>query len=313
MSAQKRTGTKRSDSAPADWEDMRFFLQLARSGNLSEAARRLRVNHTTVARRIARLERDLGVTLFDRGPRGYDVTIQAAKLIEHAERMEGEIDALHRRLFGDQVDLAGTVRITTIESIAAYLLMPALPRFHQLYPRIDVELISANYTLNLSRREADLALRLGRPRDTGLVSRKLADIPYFLYGATSAVRALRAKSLMDLADHPFLAYDTSMFNVAQEDWLDHSLKSRHVVLRTNTIEPLLAAARAGLGFVMLAAFVGDRETGLTRVPIRETMPPRELWLLVHGELRRSPRIRATLDFVINLVGRERARLSGSRR
>jgi len=313
MSAQKRTGTYRSDSAPADWEDLRFFLQLARSGNLSEAARRLRVNHTTVARRIARLERDLGVTLFDRGPRGYDVTSQAAKLIEHAERMEGEIDALHRRLSGDKVDLAGTVRITTIESIAAYLLMPALPRFHQLYPRIDVELISANYTLNLSRREADLALRLGRPRDTGLVSRKLVDIPYFLYGATGAVRALRVKSLMDLADHPFLGYDTSMFSVAQEDWLDHALKGRHVLLRTNTIEPLLAAARAGLGFVMLAAFVGDREPGLMRVPIRETMPPRELWLLVHGELRRSPRIRATLDFLIDLVGRERARLSGSRR
>jgi DNA-binding transcriptional LysR family regulator len=322
MSARKRTtvsdvkvasDVKQADLTPTDWEDLRFFLQLARSGNLSEAARRLRVNHTTVARRIARLERDLGVTLFDRGPRGYDVTSQAAKLVEHAERMEGEIDALHRRLSGDQIDLAGTVRITTIDSFATYLLLPALPRFHQRYPMIDVELISANYTLNLTRREADMALRLGRPRDTGLVSRKLTDIPYFLYGATGAVRALKAKCLADLADQRFLAYDTSMFNVAQEDWLDHTIRDRRIVFRTNTLEPLLTAAREGLGFVMLAAFVGDRDPGLARVPIREAMPARELWLLVHGELRRSPRIRATLDFVIDLVGRERARLSGTSR
>jgi DNA-binding transcriptional LysR family regulator len=306
MSAQKRT-------APLDWENLRFFLTLTRTGNLSEAARRLRVNHSTVARRIARLERDLGLPLFDRGPRGYDVTAQAAKLIEHAERMEGEIDTLHRRLSGERVELEGTVRITTIDSFANYLLTPELPRFHARFPMIDIELVSANQELNLGRREADMALRLGRPRDTGLVARKLADIPYFLYGAKSIVRGLKVKTLADVADRPFLGYDNGLFNVTQEDWLDQAIKERRTVFRSNTLEPLLAAARSGLGLAMLAAFVGDRDPGLARVPIAETMAPRELWLLVHGDLRRSPRIRATLDFIVDLIGRHRARLGGATR
>jgi DNA-binding transcriptional LysR family regulator len=306
MSAQKRT-------APLDWENVRFFLELARTSNLSEAARRLRVNHSTVARRIARLERDLGTPLFDRGPRGYDVTVQAAKLIEHAERMEGEIDTLHRRLSGERIELEGTVRITTIDSIANYLLMPALPRFRAQYPMIDIELVSSNLELNLGRREADMALRLGRPRDSGLTARKLADIPYFLYGARSLVHSLKAKSLADLGGRPFLGYDNSLLPVAQETWLDQTIRDRRIVFRSNTLQPAIAAARAGLGLVMLAAFVADKDPELARVAIPDVMPPRELWLLVHSDLRRAPRIRATLDFIVDLVGRERARLAGRAR
>lgn len=303
MSAQKRTRA-------VDWENLRFFLALARTRSLSEAARRLRVNHSTVARRIARLERDLGVVLFDRSPRGYDVTAQAARLVEHAERMEGEIDTLHRRLSGEQVELEGIVRITTVDSFANYLLTPELPRFHARFPLIKIELVSSNQELNLGRREADMALRLGRPGDSNLVARKLADIPYFLYGAKSLVRTLKTDDLADLADQPFLGYDTGLFNVAQESWLDQTIKDRRTVFRTNTLEPLLTAARAGLGLVMLPAFVAGRDPGLSRVAIAETMPPRELWLLVHGDLRRAPRIRAALDFVVDLATRQQGRLAG---
>jgi DNA-binding transcriptional LysR family regulator len=306
MSAQKRTRA-------LDWENLRFFLELARARTLSDTARRLRVNHSTVARRIARLERDLGITLFDRGPRGYDVTAHAARLIEHAERMEGEIDTLHRRLSGEQVALEGVVRITTVDSFATYLLTPELPRFHARYPSIHIELVSANQELNLGRREADMALRLGRPRDSGLVARKLADIPYFLYGAKSLVRALRPHTLADLVDQSFLGYDNGLFNVAQEDWLDQTIKERRTVFRTNTLEPLLTAARAGLGLAMLPAFVAGRDPGLARVPISEAMPPRELWLLVHGDLRRSPRIRAALDFVVDVAEQQHRRLAGHAR
>ena len=306
MSAQKRT-------VPLDWENLRFFLELSRTGNLSEAARRLRVNHSTVARRIARLERDLGTPLFDRGPRGYDVTVQAAKLIEHAERMEEEIETLHRRLSGERVELEGTVRITTIDSIANYLLMPSLPRFRAQYPMIDIELVSSNMELNLGRREADMALRLGRPRDGGLVARKLAEIPYFLYGAKDLVRSLKVKVLADLNTQPFIGYDNSLLPVAQETWLDQAIKDRRIVFRSNTLQPAVTAARAGLGLVMLAAFVGEQDSALARVPIREAMPPRELCLLVHSDLRRAPRIRATLDFIVDLVERQKGRLTGTAR
>jgi DNA-binding transcriptional LysR family regulator len=303
MSAQKRTNT-------LDWENLRFFLELARARTLSDTARRLRVNHSTVARRIARLERDLSITLFDRGPRGYDVTTQAVRLIEHAERMEAEIDTLHRRLSGEQVDLEGVVRITTVDSFATYLLTPELPRFHARYPAIQIELVSSNQELNLGRREADMALRLGRPRDSGLVARKLAEVPYFLYGAKSLARTIETNKLAELVDRPFIGYDNSLFNVAQEDWLDQTIKERRTVFRTNTLEPLLTAARAGLGLAMLPAFVAARDPDLARIPIAETMPPRELWLLVHGDLRRSPRIRTALDFIIDVTERQQRRLAG---
>lgn len=300
MPAQKRT-------LPLDWENLRFFLALARAGNLSEAARRLGVNHSTVSRRVARLERDLRTPLFDRGPRGYDVTVQASRLIEHAERMENEIDTLHRRLSGERIEFEGTVRITTIDSVAVYLLTPALPRFRAQYPMIDIELVSSNEELNLGRREADMALRLGRPRDSGLVARKLADIPYFLYGAKGLVRSLKAKTLADLSGQAFIGYDTSLLPVLQEMWLDQTIRERRVVFRSNSLSPALAAARAGVGLVMLAAFAAEDDPMLARVPIQETMPPRELWLLVHSDLRRSPRIRATIDFIVDLIERRRDR------
>jgi DNA-binding transcriptional LysR family regulator len=303
MSAQKRTDA-------VDWENLRFFLELVRTRSLSAAARRLRVNHSTVARRIARLERDLGISLFDRGPRGYDVTTQAARLIEHAERMEGEIDTLHRRLSGERVELEGVVRITTVDSFANYFLTPELPRFHGQFPQIKIELVSSNQELNLGRREADMALRLGRPRDGSLVARKLADIPYFLYGAKSLVRSLKTMQLAELVDRPFLGYDNSIFHVAQESWLDQTIKSRRTVFRTNTLEPLLTAARAGLGLVMLPAFVAERDPGLCRVALAQTMPPRELWLLVHGDLRRAPRIRVALDFIVALAAHQKKRFAG---
>jgi DNA-binding transcriptional LysR family regulator len=163
--------------------------------------------------------------------------------------------------------------------------------------------------LNLGRREADMALRLGRPRDSSLVARKLANIPYFLYGAKSVVRSLKATQLADLAAQPFLGYDNGLFHVTQESWLDQTIKDRRTVFRTNTLEPLLTAARTGLGLVMLPAFVAASDPGLARVAISQVMPPRELWLLVHGDLRRAPRIRAALDFIVDLAARQQRRLS----
>jgi DNA-binding transcriptional LysR family regulator len=302
--------TVQKSTTPLDWENLRFFLELARTGNLSEAARRLGVNHSTVSRRIARLERDLGTPLFDRGPRGYDVTVHASRLIEHAERMENEIDSLHRRLSGERIEFEGTVRITTIDSIATYLLTPALPRLHDAYPTIDIEIIASNDTLNLNRREADMALRLGRPSDSSLVMRKLADIPYFLYGAKDIVRSMKMKNLADMIGENFIGYDTSLGPVAQETWLDQFIKNRRIVLRSNTLLPAITAARTGLGFVMLSAFAAEQDHGLARVPIKEVMPPRELWLLVHDELRRAPRIRAAIDFIVDLTEREKSRLAG---
>ena len=305
MSAQLR-----SDAAGLDWENLRFFLALARGGSLSEAARSLRVDHTTVARRIARLEATLGAQLFDRGRRGYDLTAQAAGLVETAERIEAEVLALERQVAGRDMNLAGTVHLTTVESLATRFLIPALPEFRAAHPRIALHLVADTRVLNLTRREADLALRLSRPQDGGLVARRLSDIGYGLYAAERYLAARPLAGAIDLAQHDFVAYDEGLAHLPQERWLTQQVARPRYALRVNSAEALLAGARAGLGLVVLPGYMVAPQHALVRLAPPQPLPARALWLLVHGELRRAPRVRAVMDWLGTLIERNRAVLAG---
>jgi DNA-binding transcriptional LysR family regulator len=290
-----------------DWQNVRFFLEVHRQGSLSEAARRLGVDHTTVARRIAALESSLGVRLFDRSARGYDRTRAADELLPLAERVEQSVNAIERRVESEDVEHVGVVRITSTDHIVAFFLVPALPRLAERHPGIVVEAVADNRELSLSRREADLALRLGRPRDAGLVGRKIADVAYAFYG----VRGGRRRSpTVDFAADRFAGYEESLAHVPLERWLAKVAPDRQVTFRTNTLNSLQAAARAGLGLALLPRFVADEDPGLRVVPCAEPVPSLELFLLVHAELRRSPRVRAVLDFVVECADAHRRRFAG---
>jgi DNA-binding transcriptional LysR family regulator len=302
-------GEKRTDQ-PLDWENLRFFLELSRVGSLSEAARRLRVDHSTVARRVAALERELGFRLFDRAPRGYALTARGVAFVAPAERIEAEVFALSRRAAGEAPDLEGPVRLTTVETFASRLLAPELPAFHARYPGIVLELISENRPLNLTRREADLALRLGRPPEGALVARRLGKLAYGVYGARDYVATRRGRNALEPFGEKVVAYNDAMSHLPQERWLAQLVPARRTVFRANSLNTQLAVTRAGLGLAVLPRYLGDADPVLARLDLTPPPPGRDIWVIVHSELRRSPRVRAVLDFVVATVAKRKRALAG---
>ncbi|MCW2242708.1 LysR family transcriptional regulator [Azospirillum canadense] len=288
-----------------DWGDLRFFVELARSGSLSATARRLKVDHTTVARRVAALEDSLGVRLFDRLPRGYALTTEGEEVAALAGRLEEGAFAIERFARGQSAEPAGTVRLSAPPVFASAFLAPNLGPFRTRFPQVVLELIGDSRAVSLTRREADLAIRLKRPEDDGLVSRRVGTMGYGLYAAPAHLEG-RAE-----ADWEFVGYDESLDHVPQQRWLRGVAAGRPFVFRANDLGSLASAARAGLGVAALPHFLGIPDPGLVRLPSDPAPEGRELWLLVHGDLRRAARVRATMDFLIALLTEKKGLLEGT--
>ena len=307
LNAQGSAAPAQERAEGLDWGHLRFFLQMVREGSLSRAAQRLGVDRNTVARRVAALEEELGLALFERGPQGWIRTGAGEELAALASRVEEDVLALRRHADARDRALAGTVRLTSSSHLAAHLLAPALPLLRERHPSLVLEIAADQRTFDLTRREADLALRMGRPRDPGLVTRKMTEVAYGFYAAPG-YRAGR-RGPVDFAADLFIGLDDSLAGAPQERWLARVGPERRVVFRSNSTASLQAAARAGLGVVVIPRFVGDPDPGLARLEGPEPVH-HELWLLVHGDLRRSPRVRAVIAWVDQLVERARPALTG---
>jgi DNA-binding transcriptional LysR family regulator len=298
--AQERAGR-------LDWGHLRFFLELARTGSLSRAASRLDVDRNTVARRVGALEEELGLPLFERGPQGWIRTSAGDELAALASRVEDDVLALARHADARDRALTGTVRLTSATHVSAFLLAPALPALRDRHPGLVLEIAADQRTFDLTRREADLAVRMGRPRDAGLVTRKLSDVAYGLYTARAVAGEGRA---VDFAVDAFVGFDESLAGVPQERWLAKQAPGRRIAFRSNSTAALQAAARAGVGVAVLPCFLAERDPELVRLRGPEPVP-HELWLLVHGDLRRTPRVRAVIEWLDALVERARPLLCGA--
>ncbi len=307
MKAQASAAPAQESAGRLDWGHLRFFLELVRTGSLSRAAQRLGVDRNTVARRVAALEEELGLSLFERGPQGWSRTSAGHDLAELASRVEEDVLALARHADARDRALCGTVRLTTTTHLAATLLVPALPALRERHPGLVLEIAADQRTFDLTRREADLALRMGRPRDAGLVTRKLSDVAHGLYASKAYAAGRRGP--VDFATDLFVGFDDSLTSTPQERWLARVGPDRRVVFRCNNTASLQAAARLGVGVAVLPCFVADPDPGLARLEGPEPVG-HELWLLVHGDLRRTPRVRAVIEWVDKLVERARPALSG---
>jgi DNA-binding transcriptional LysR family regulator len=254
MAARKHT----AERALADWDRLRVVLAVHRGRTLSAAARALGVDHTTVARRLDGFERDLGAPLFERGPEGLAATSLGEEVLAAAERMEDEVTGLLRRLDGAAGGPTGLVRLTTTRHLAALLFAPALGGFLRAHPRLQVELVGDNLSLDLSRREADLAVRLSRPEVPGVVARRLGEIALACYAAAADPRPFEAQL--------FLAYEDAFGHASPQRYLSGLVPPERMVLRSNTMQALLEAARAGLGRLRRAALFRGRKG--SRAPAR---------------------------------------------
>lgn len=287
-----------------DWENIHYFVELARCGSLSAAARHLRVDHSTVARRIAALETELGIRLFDRLPRGYALTPAGEQMAGLAERLEEDVFAIERFARGQPDEPAGSVRLSAPPVFASAFLAPRLGPLRLRFPKVVLELIGESRPAFLNRREADLAIRLERPQDPGLVARRLGGLSYALY-ATAAYLNGRAESQWE-----FVAYDGSLDHVPQQRWLLAEAAGRPIVLRANDLASLHAAVCAGLGVSALPCFLADPQPELVRLPSSGDGVTRDLWLLVHPDLRRAAPVRVVMDFLIELTDGSAAALQG---
>jgi DNA-binding transcriptional LysR family regulator len=295
-----------------DWNDLRLVLALARTGSLRGTAQTLGVNHSTAFRRLGALEQTLGVRLFERLPGGvYALTAAGERTAAAAERMETEAATLDRDIVGLDRRLTGQLRVTSSETLAFRLLTAHIARFRDQHPGIIVELIVERRVLSLSRREADIALRVTRPREGDLYGRKLAEIAWAVYGARTLISAIQSSGLVDLSRFPFVAWDETATGIQSAEWLASKIPGSAVVFRTNSVLNQFIAAKVGIGLAVLPCYLGDPEPELQRVttaPIAELTG--ELWIVTHADLRRTARVRAFFDIVGEGLVSQREMLAG---
>jgi DNA-binding transcriptional LysR family regulator len=281
-----RSGVKMQD---LNWNDLRYVLAVARA--LAPASRWLGVDETTVARRLSRVETSLGSKLFDRLDGVMQPTEAGQFVVHHAERMEIEIDLLKASASGTDAVASGTVRVTSIPMIVNRLLIPALPGLYMAYPRLRLEAIAEPRNLSLTRREADIALRLARPdREQNVIARRIGELTYSVYGP-------RNENPRDL---PWITYEDGMESLPHVVWIDNAIKQDKAglaSLKVNDSEVVLHAIRAGLGKSLLPCVIGDAEPGLIRMDHAKSVLSREVWLLVHPEIRKISRISIVIDWL----------------
>jgi DNA-binding transcriptional LysR family regulator len=303
-----QTGFAKMNSA-WDWDDLRLVLAVSREGTLSGAARKLGVTHSTVFRRLTAIEEQMGVRLFERFRDGYVPTAAGEMAADSAARLEDETIALERKLSGQDLRPSGTVRIATTDTLSS-MLMRHLPAMRVLHPEIRLEISISNAMANLTRREADIALRPTPHPPEILVGRRVADIAHAIYGSRAYLSRREDK---DVSAQDWIGLDDALASTVIGRWMHESLRAAHIACRVDTLPALCDAAVAGLGLALLPCYVGDLASGLSRVTTKALAEPRSaLWLLTHDDLKRTARIRATLDFVAKALASERTLLEGRR-
>jgi len=280
-----------------DWHDLRYVLTVARERALAPAARILRVNETTISRRIARAEAALGSQLFHR-TKGMLLPTEAGQLvIQHAERIEAEIDALGEPASGVDSLAAGCVRLTSIPLLVNRLIVPGICELKASHPLLRLELVAEPRNVSLTKRDADLALRLARPdKEQRVVARRIANLAYAVYGPAGKPSGAL----------PWIAHEDAMAHLNHVAWMTRVMQDEHAgspFLVANDSETILHAICAGLGKSILPCAVADRESRIVRLSGEAPILSRELWLLVHPELKHLRRIKVVVAWLEHIVNK----------
>ena len=278
-----------------DWENIRHFLAVARSGTLSGAARMLKVDHATVSRRLSALEDQMKTRLVERLPRACKLTPVGLRVFELAQAMEEDAYAIERFLDASRSPLNGKVTLSAPPVLVANFLVKHLADFRLEHPGIKLSISAQARQVSLSRREADIALRLVRPEEVTSVVRKLGCMPFELY-ASSDYPQLHNPSAWE-----FIAYEAGLADIPQQKWLMSIARGRPIACEISDINGHLAATQAGAGVSGLPCFLADTDAKLQRVAYDGEQFSREIWMAVHRDLRRSPQVRAVMDFLLKIV------------
>jgi DNA-binding transcriptional LysR family regulator len=306
MGHERRT-TAVPDCTMIDWDDVRYFLAVARGGSVRAAAERLGVNHSTVLRRVAQLEERLSVHMFEKLPSGYRLTEAGEEVLEFAHQMEASSHLLETRVFGRDQSVRGLLRVTLTPPLATHLLMPDFADFARLHPDIEMEILSSGDLANLTNREADVAIRVVYDRKTlppNLHGVKGPELFGGVYMSRERLAAWRAG-----AADPIRWIVISIHGIPQ--WAgEGQVRTTGVPFRTTDAESQIAAVKQGLGMTTLPCFIGDADPLLARVPGTELHLYGTVWLLTQGETRKTKRVRLFTEFVSRRLATHAPLLAG---
>ncbi|WP_183789662.1 LysR family transcriptional regulator [Allorhizobium borbori] len=284
---------------PFTWDDLQYFLAVARTGQLSSAARTLRTSHATVSRRIDRLEFTLKAKLFERNPRGYELTTVGRRLVETVERIEAEAERLQSDISEGGSLLRGVVRISAPEGFSNFFFVERLKDLAVSHPNITVELITIQQIMALSRKEADVAVTLDPPKAGPYVSEKVMDYTLHIYAARSYLTGkppITGKE--DLLGHFFIGYVQDMIFSPGLDYLRDVHTGLRASFQSSSIFAQLTATRGGRGLCILPRYIAERFPELEMVLPDDVELRRGYWLTCHQDLADVPRIRSVMDFIL---------------
>ncbi|MCJ8338960.1 MAG: LysR family transcriptional regulator [Pseudomonadales bacterium] len=280
-----------------NWDDLKYFLMVARTGSIRAAAIALEVNHATVSRRINNFEASLGQRLFDRSHKGYSKTVMGDEIYQDACHLEERLNSVHRRIAGKDKNLSGDIRVTMPDLLAQDLLMPWFAQFCQQHPEINLEIIDSTKNFNLANREADVAFRLCREPPEHLIGRKLG----VLHRACYISETLKLKMLDShwLAEQSWIGWNDKFRKPIGKIAREYPrLGSKHKIISAGI---QASACRQGMGIAILPCLMGDQDPGLVRIPPYTTEAKHHLWILRHPDLRHSAKIQAFVTFMSDKV------------
>ena len=270
-----------------DWDDLRLVAVVRAVGTTAAAARRLGIDQTTAARRLARLERRVGLALFDRIERRLVARPVVEALTEELDRIAASVAWIAARFDDERAALGGRVVVSTVDLVASRLLAPALGRFRADHPGVRLEFDVDDANVSLAAREADIAVRLGRPGEDTALTRRIGALSFGFYGARDAA---------DPGALPLAAYGAALDHVGESRWLAERFPDAPIVVRSDRAAVLAEAAAAGHRAV-LPRLLGDGDPRLVRLDGDDPPPARELWLLVHPERRRDRAVAAVVGWI----------------
>lgn len=280
---------------PVNWDDVRVFLAIARSGTLGAAGRALGQSQPTMGRRLKALEESLGQTLFQRTAEGFVLTDEGSAVLSHAERMEADALSFARQLDGADNQLEGLLRVSTSDWFGLHVMAPVCSEFTIQHPRVAVELLTDARLYSLARREADLVARIVPFDEPDIIQRRLMHVPYSLYAA-------RGGEMAEDEEVRLVTMDLGFSEMPDAVWLRNAFPRCRIAFRSNSRHVQAVACASGVGLAVLPCPLGDAHPGLQRVERSSPPPGRDVWLGYHRDLRRLPRLRALLEVLIERLG-----------
>ncbi|MEO8628761.1 MAG: LysR family transcriptional regulator [Pseudolabrys sp.] len=298
-------------SSVVKWDDLRVFLEVARQGSVHSAAKRLKLDHSTVCRRIDKLETHLSLKLLDRTRRGVVVRNEAKSLLKHIREMENHASYFEDVVTRDAAEARQTVRIATMEGIASCYLARRLPALSQFSTKVNIELVSIPQTVDLSRKEADMFISFYNPNSRGLRSALFGKFSLFLYCSPDYLRKHGTPhNLEQLQSHTYVGYIDDLLAIHAVRWLDEVVLSPKMSFQSNSILAQRNAAAEGMGIVLLPTFVAAGVSGLQRILPDQISARREIWVSVRTEQSHMARIKTVTQFIKHIVNADADFLMG---